>query len=57
MTEWERYKIHKNAFWKCEKDVWQIINLIIIEQNSTKEIYYKTDVEKGKYQLIPIMEE
>ncbi len=51
MTQWERYKIHKNAFWKCENGTWQIMNLIAIEQDSEKALYYKMEWEEGKYNL------
>lgn len=54
MTEWERYKIHKHPFWRVINNEWEIINLILLEQEDQQALCYKMFDNDKKFIISPI---
>ena len=54
MSKWEQSKIHKHPFWIKENDKWDVLDLILLEQEEDKAICYKLAENNGKFVLSKI---
>ncbi len=49
MTKWEQSKLHKYPFWTRHNNAWEVMDLILMEQEEACPICYKMSEQKEKY--------
>lgn len=55
MTEWERNKLHKHPFWYRKNEKWEILNLILLEQENELPLCYKMSERNNKFHIDAIL--
>ncbi len=49
MTQWEQNRLHKYPFWMRRNENWEVLNLILLEQENALPICYKMSEQDGKF--------